>query len=89
MRLVDEPHIGALELAVSLDVDPVETVDHDLGHRVVAQERLDRPVAEDVVGQLPDDLAPLLTRERRAVESELFGDGAVHLVGEVVSCVLA
>ena len=44
-----------LELAVALDEDPVEVVDHDLGHGVVAEQRLERPVAEDVVGDLADD----------------------------------
>ena len=42
--------VRPLELAGALDVDPVEPVDHDLGHGVVAEERLERAVAEDVVG---------------------------------------
>ena len=40
-----------LDLALALDVDPVEVVDHDLGDVVVAEQRLERPVAEDVVGR--------------------------------------
>ena len=52
---------------------------------VVAQQRLDRAVAEDVVRQLTDDLAPLVPRQRRAVEDELLGDRAVDLVGEILA----
>ena len=80
--------VGALELAVALDVDLVGRVDHDLGHAVVAQQRLDRAVAEDVVRQLPDDLAALFARQRRAVERELLVDRAVDAVGEVVAVLL-
>ena len=44
--------VRALELAVALDVHVLGAVDHDLGDAVVAQERLERAVAEDVVGDL-------------------------------------
>jgi hypothetical protein len=47
-------------------------VDHDLGHGVVAQERLERPVPEDVVRDLAGDLPAFLAGERRAVESKLL-----------------
>ena len=43
------------QLAAALDVDPARAVDHDLGHGLVAQERLERAVAEDVVGDLERD----------------------------------
>ena len=52
VRVVDEGRVGALDLAVALDVDVVVAVDHDLGDGVVAQQRLERAVAEDVVGDL-------------------------------------
>ena len=84
VRVVEEAGDRALELAGALDVDPVVRVDHDLGHGVVAQERLERAVAEDVVGDLADELAPLLARQRRAVERELLGDRAQHALGEVL-----
>jgi len=89
VRLVDEANVAQLELAVALDVDAVVGVDHDLGDRVVAKQRLDRAVAEDVVGQLADDLAPLLACERRPVEGELLRHGTVDLVGKVFGAVLA
>jgi hypothetical protein len=84
VRVVDEGRLGGLDLAVPFDVDAVVVVDHDLGHGVVAQERLQRSVAEDVVGDLACDLPPLLAREWRAVERELLGDDAEHLLGEVL-----
>src|SRR4029078_11297620 len=67
VRAVDEGRVGELDLAVPLDVDTVVVVDHHLGHGVVAQQRLERPVAEDVVGDLARGLRPLLTGEGRPV----------------------
>jgi hypothetical protein len=89
MGVVDEPDIGALEPAASLDVDLVERVDHDLRDRVVAQERLERAVAEDVVGQLTDELAALFACERRAIERQLFGDRPIDALAEVLAVFLA
>ena len=43
-----------LQPAAALDPDVVRAVDHDLGHGVVGQQPLERPVAEDVVGDLAD-----------------------------------
>src|SRR5207253_9718902 len=74
----------AVDLALTLDVDLVEVVDHDLGDRVVPEQRLERPVAEDVVGDLASDLAPLLARQRRAVARELLRDRAQDALGEVL-----
>ena len=62
----------------------VRAVDHDLRHGVVAEERLQRPVAEDVVGDVGDDLPALLAGERRAVESELLHDRPHDALFEVV-----
>jgi hypothetical protein len=50
--VVLEDHVGQLELAVPLDVDLARAVDHDLGDRLVAEERLERPEADDLVGDL-------------------------------------
>ena len=71
-------------LPVALDVDPVGPVDHDLADRVLPKQRLERPVAEDVVGDLADDLPALVPRERRLVERELLGDDAQDAVGQVL-----
>jgi hypothetical protein len=81
--VVDERDRRPLELAAALDVDPVERIDHDLGDGVVAEQRLQRPVAEDVVGDLADDLPPLLAGERRAVERQLLRDRAQDALGQV------
>ena len=50
------------------------TVDHDLADGVVAQERLERPVAENIVGDLAGHLSALLARQRRLVERDRFFD---------------
>ena len=51
----------------TLDVQLVVAVDHHLGHRGVAQERLEGPVAEDVVGDLALELGALARAERRVL----------------------
>ena len=61
---------------------------HDLGHAVVAQQRLDRAVAENVVRQLANDLAALLAGQRSPVERELLVYRSVDAVGEVVAVLL-
>jgi len=83
VRVVDEGRVGELDLAGALDVDPLAAVDHDLGHGVVAEERLERAVAEDVIGDLPDELATLIARQRRPVEGELLRDSPKDALGEV------
>ena len=50
--LVVEAHRRLVQLAGALDPDVVGAVDHDLGDGVVLEQRLDRPVAERVVGDL-------------------------------------
>jgi hypothetical protein len=50
---------------------------------VVAEQRLQRSVAEDVVGDLARDLAPLFAGQRSAVERELLGDDAENLLREL------
>ena len=59
--LVDELHVGRYELARPLHVDAVRAVDHDFGDAVVAQQLVDRSVAEHVVG---DRLHELRARRR-------------------------
>src|SRR5947209_2523414 len=72
------------ELAVPLHVDPVEVVDHDLRDRVVAEERVERAVAEDVVGDVARDPPALVASQRRAVQRELLGHGTEDLLVQVV-----
>src|SRR5579875_389082 len=56
VSLVDERSGRQGQLPVAFDVDLPRAVDHHLAHSRVAQVRLDRAVAEDVVGQLLDEL---------------------------------
>ena len=53
--LVDEGRVDRHDPAEPLDVDPVRAVDHDLADVRVAQQRLERPVAEDLVADLGRD----------------------------------
>ena len=75
--------LGLDDLAAALDVDVARAVHHDLGDGVVAQERLERPVAEDVVGDLARDLRPLLAGERGLVERDRLVDGLADALGEL------
>ena len=52
MRLVREPDGRLVQLSSALDPDVVGAVAHDLGDRVVREQALERPVAEDVVEDL-------------------------------------
>ena len=59
MVVVLEDDVRQLELARALDVDLARAVDHDLRDGVVTEERLERPEADDLVGDLlehPDAL---------------------------------
>ena len=62
--VVAERRVGAVDDAAALEVDPVPGVDHDLGDRRVAQQRLERPEAEHLVGDLRGQPQALLTPER-------------------------
>jgi len=84
MRVIEEGGRRVVDLAGPLDVDHVGPVDHDLGDRVVLEERFERSVAEDVVGDLLDDLAALFARQRSAVEGELLGDDPEDLLREIL-----
>ena len=74
--LVDEAGVGALDATGPLDVDRLGPVHHDLGHLVVLEEPVDRAVAEDVVGDVLDELRLVGRRQRRA----LLGEGGVELL---------
>ncbi len=51
--VVQEDAIDALDLPGPLDVDLVRAVDHDLGDRLVAKERLERPETPDLSDHAP------------------------------------
>ena len=52
VRLVDELGIRAAQKAGALDPHLVRPVDHYLGDVCLAEERVDRTVTEDVIGDL-------------------------------------
>jgi hypothetical protein len=57
--VVEEGHVGQLELAAPLHVDVARGVDEDVGDGGVGQQRLKRPVAEHLVLDVRDQAAPL------------------------------
>ena len=67
-----------------LDVDLVEPVHHDLGDRVVRQERFERPVPEDVVGDLLDEAALLVARERGLAGAKLSALDGLNELRQIV-----
>ena len=82
--VVGELRVRGRDLAAALDEDRVVVVDHHLGDGVVAQEGLQRAVAEDVVRDLTGDLGALLPRQRRLVERERLRHRLAHALGELV-----
>ena len=76
MSLVAELGLDGLEAAVLLQVDLVVGVDHDLRDVHVAEEGLDRAVAQDVVADLLGDLHPVGVADRAVLARE---DVAQHL----------
>ena len=63
----------------ALDVDLARAVDHDLGHAVVAQQRLERSEADDLVGDLLEHARALGTRERQALAVERAAESLLDL----------
>ncbi len=53
----------AVDLALALDVDVLGPVDHDFGHGLVGQQRLERAKAEDLGHDLFEQPPPLRPRE--------------------------
>ena len=78
MRVVEEAAVRRVQLAVTLDVNSREVVHHDLSHGVISKERLERPVAEDVVGRLADQSVAVGCRKRRLVFCEDFAQLLPH-----------
>ena len=89
MVIVLEGDVGQLQAAGALDVDLARTVHHDLGDRLVTEERLQRAKTHDLVGDLLQHAHPLGTREGQTLlvdgDAEDLFDLAPHLylVGEV------
>src|SRR5258705_9468779 len=80
MGVVAEHDAGVLELAVSLDVDLVRSVDEDVGDRWVLHQRLDRPESEGLVLDLDDEVIALLAAQGGLVEREHVLDDPADLL---------
>jgi hypothetical protein len=77
VRRVGEAHRRQNELPPSLDPDVRRTVDHDLGYGVVGQQPLQRPVSQDVVGDVGGQHRPVLASDLRLLRQprrDLGGD---------------
>ena len=83
VRLVRELGVGLDQLAAALDVDAVEGVDHDFGQVGVAQQRLERAVAEDVVRDLLGDAGPVDRGHRLVGVGQRGLQRDVHLLLEL------
>ena len=78
LRLVGERDVGALDPAVALDVDLVGAVDHDLGHGVVGQQRLEHAEADRLVDDAADQPRALGGREDRPLARDHPADDALQ-----------
>ena len=81
--VAQERALDPLDLAVPLDVDVVGAVDHDLGDGLVPEERLQRPEAGEVVGQLLDEVPAFVTREHEPVRVDRPVDDRLDLGAQV------
>ena len=81
MRIVVEANGRLVEATLALDPDVSGPVDHDLRDRVVGEQPLERPVAEDVVGDLLAQALAVVARERR-LRREVPPDVDEHAVAQ-------
>ena len=70
MLVVQEVRVDPQDLAAALDVDLVRPVDHDLGDRVVVEERFQRAQAGDVGDGVLDELQPFFPGDDVALARE-------------------
>ena len=70
-------------MPVALDVDLAGSVDHDLGDAFVAQQRLERPKADDLVGDLAEHSASLGPSEGEALGVKCLGEGLLDLLSQL------
>ena len=81
MRVVGEADGRLVEAALALDPDLARPVDHDLRDRVVGEQPLERPVAEDVVGDLVREPLAVVARDAGLageVPADVGDDAVAH-----------
>ena len=79
VRVVREAHRRLVQPALTLDPDLARPVDHDLRDGVVREEALERPVAEDVVGDLRREPLAVVSRDA-GLAGEVAPDVGDHAV---------
>ncbi len=82
--VVEEDGVDAQDLAAALDVQVVRAVDHDLGHGLVGEQRLERAESAHLADELLHEPHPLGTRHRKAVGGDDPVDDALDLGPELL-----
>ena len=77
--VVQEVAVDPFDLAAALDVQVARPVDHDLGDRLVEQERVERPEAADLADQLLGQVLALVVGDRETVDVEDAVDDGIDL----------
>ena len=83
--VVEEGRLGLLDPAGPLDVDLVGAVDHHVGDARVLEVGLQRPVAEDVVGDLALELGAVSRAEWSLLGGQLVLDDLADFAGKLVA----
>ncbi len=71
--LAVEGERGAFDLAVALDVDLMGPVDHDLGYTVIAQQPIERAIAQDLGDSPLEELLALTASEDKPLLAHDLG----------------
>ena len=70
-----ETDVRSLDLAATFDIHVVRTIDEDIRHRGIGQQRLQRAETHHFVLDLPNDVPALHQAERRGLlVDEAIGD---------------
>ena len=77
-----------VEFAAALDEDPLRTVDHDVGDRVILEQGLERSQPKHVVDELTRKLALFAAVELDAALRGDVGERALDLLGQLFLCQL-
>ncbi len=83
VELIGEGHILKTEFARPLGEDLIRTIAHDLGDVLVPQKLVDRAVAENVVGNVLDELGSVGGRERGALLGQRRRQRVVDLLAKL------
>ena len=82
--VVEEVAVDPLDLAAALDVEVARAVDHDLGDRLVGEQRIERPEAADLADQLLGQVLALVMGHRESVDADDALDDRIDLDPELL-----